>query len=288
MLPVAATAQAVMTWLMPDLPPASIRLDGQPSTGIVDMEIAYVAAHWPEVEHRYIYANLKRSWTMLDAGEPACYSFTLINAERLKRAYIVETIALPPLQLFVRAEAAAMLPFNADHQVDLAQLLAMRTLRGLLSEKRSYGVQLDAILRKRPPDASLKLTTIGSYGENIFSKMRLSRADYTIDYDFVYAYYQSRNPKLSGLQSVPIAGSGELLKSGFACPKTPWGKATAQRIDAILGTREGAQAMRRSLDNWLSPNTRQLYANQFAAFYRQRERPMRRFDDQQQARESKP
>ena len=275
-LPASAAAQAVMTWLMPDLPPASIRAPGQPSAGITDAQIAYVKAHWPEVEHRFVYANLKRSWTMLEAGEPACYSFTLINPERLKAAYIVDTGLLPPPQLVTRAELAAALPLNARHEVDLPKLLAMRELRGLLSEKRSFGASLDATLRQRPADASVELTVIGSYGENILSKMLLSRADYTIDYDFVVAYYKSRHPKMDELRSFPIAGNALPMRLGFACPRTAWGKATAHKIDTLLGSREGAQALRLSVDKWLSQDVRQRYEEQFSAFYRLREKPMLR------------
>ncbi|MQA39518.1 TIGR02285 family protein [Rugamonas aquatica] len=273
-LPASAAAQAVMTWLMPDLPPASIRARDQPSAGITDAQIAYVQAHWPEVQHRFVYANLKRTWTMLDAGEPVCYSFTLINAERLKRAHIVETGLLPPLQLVVRAEVAAALPLNANGEVDLPRLLAMPELRGLISEKRSFGTQLDTALRRRPPNSTLKQTVIGSYGENILSKMLLSRADYTIDYDFILAYYKDRNPRLGVLRSFPIAGNAEPIKLGFACPKTDWGKATARKLDELLASKEGARALRNSIDKWISPDARQRYAEQFSAFYRRREKPM--------------
>lgn len=277
-LPTIAAAQDVMTWLIPDLPPVSIHTGDRPGSGIVDTQIAYVTARWPEVEHRFVYANLKRSWTMLGAGQPVCYSFTLINPERLKTAYIVETGVLPPLHLVARPEAVSALPLNAKQEVDLPRLLAMRELRGLISERRSFGAQLDATLSQRPPDASLKLTTISSYGETILSKMLLSRADYTIDYDFVLSYYQGRNRKLAKVRSFPIANNSEPIKFGFACPKTPWGKATAQKIDSILGTREGAQAMRQSVESRLSHDSRQRYADQFTAFYRGREKPTLRPD----------
>ncbi|WP_436553386.1 TIGR02285 family protein [Janthinobacterium sp. LB3P118] len=265
--------QAVMTWLIPDLPPISIRSNDKPGAGIIDKEIAYVAAHWPEVEHRFVYANLKRSWAMLKAGLPACYSFALINPERLKVAYIVETGMLPPLHLLARSEVAGALPLTRQ-EVDLPLLLSMHELHGLISEKRSFGKPLDNMLRQRPADASLTLTTINNYGETIFSMMLLKRVDYTIDYDFILSYYQSRNHKLAGVRSFPIANNVEPVKFGFACPKTAWGKATARKIDGILGTRDGAQAMRHSVEAWLSQDTRRRYADQFGVFYRRRETPM--------------
>jgi len=61
---------------------------------------------------------------------------------------------------------------------------------------------------------------------------------------------------------------------GFACPKTPWGKATASKIDAILGTREGAHMLRQTAERWLGTDSRQRYGEQLASFYRQREKPM--------------
>lgn len=277
-LPDVAAAQAVMTWLIPDLPPVSIRTNDKPSAGIIDTQVAYLAAHWPEAEHRFVYANLKRSWSMLEAGKPACYSFTLITPERRKSAYIVETGVLPPLHLVVRPEVAAALPLNARQEVDLPRLLAMRELHGLISDKRSFGARLDATLRQRPPDASLKLTTISSYGEAILLSMLLNRADYTIDYDFILSYYQGRHHKLAQLRSFAIANNTQTIKFGLACPRTAWGKAAAQKLDGILGTREGAQMLRHSVEARLSQETRQRYADQFAAFYRRREKPTLQLD----------
>jgi len=274
LLPVMAGAQNVMTWLLPDLPPASIRLDGRPSDGMTDQQIAYIRARWPEVEHRLVYANLKRSWTLLEAGQPACYSFTLITPQRLEKAYIVPASLLPPPQLIFRRDAASALPLNAHHEVDLPSLLAQRQLRGLLSEKRSFGITIDRTLRQRADNVIMEVTPIGSYGENIFTRLLLNRADYTIDYDFVHAYYLSHDPMLRELQTRPIAGSNTPVTMGFACPKTPWGKATASKIDAILGTREGAHMLRQTAERWLGTDSRQRYGEQLASFYRQREKPM--------------
>ncbi|MBY0557926.1 MAG: TIGR02285 family protein [Burkholderiaceae bacterium] len=274
LLPVMAGAQNVMTWLVPDLPPASIRVDGRPSDGMSDQQIAFLRARWPEAEHRVVYANLKRSWTLLEAGQPACYSFTLITPQRLEKAYIVPASLLPPPLLIFRRDAASALPLNARHEVELATLLTQRQLRGLLSEKRSFGAAIDRTLRQRPDHVTLEVTPIGSYGENIFTRLLLNRADYTIDYDFVHAYYLSRDPMLRDLQTRPIAGSNTPITMGFACPKTPWGKAAASKIDAILGTREGAQMLRQTAERWLGNDSRQRYGEQLSAFYRQREKPM--------------
>ncbi|MFC0169699.1 TIGR02285 family protein [Pseudoduganella danionis] len=271
--PVMAMAQNVMTWLMTDLPPASIRVAGLPSDGITDQQIAYIRAHWPEVEHRVAYANLKRSWALLEAGQQACYSFTLITPQRLERAYIVPTSVLPPPQLIFRRDALPSLPLNAQHEVDLERLLAQRQLRGLLSEKRSFGLTIDHALQQRSAQALLEVTPVGSLGENIFARLLVNRTDYTIDYDFVYAYYLKRDPMLRELLTLPIAGNAAPIRVGFACPRTAWGKATALKISSILATREGVQMLRQSTERWLSPESRQRYSDALEAFYHARENP---------------
>lgn len=272
-LPVTALAQNVMTWLMTDLPPASIRRNGLPSDGMTDQQIAFIRARWPEVEHRVVYANLKRSWALLDAGQQACYSFTLITPQRLERAHIVPTSLLPPPQLIFRRDALATLPLNAQHEVELDRLLAQRQLRGLLSEKRSFGLTIDHALQQRPASALLEVTPVGSFGENIFARLMVNRSDYTIDYEFVYTYYLKRDPMLHELQTLPIAGNTTPIRVGFACPRTAWGKATALKIGSILATRDGVQMLRQSTERWLSTESRHRYSAMLEDFYRARENP---------------
>lgn len=274
-LQLAAPAQAAeqMTWLMSDFPPVTIPAGGQPTNGIADQIVRYLAAHWGHDDHRYVYANSKRTWVMLEQGSKACFAAALRVPERERVAYFSNTSLVPPPVLVVRSDIAAELPRNAAGEVELGQLLAGRKYRGAIVDNRSYGPQLDAMLAQRPGNALLEKTATGDYGRNVLLMVARGRADYTIDYDFALAYGQSLQPELEPLRTLAIANNTHAVVAGVACPRTPWGRAMIRKIDQILGTPDGADMLMRAQNSWLTEHGKQRYRAQMLEFQRQRAKP---------------
>jgi uncharacterized protein (TIGR02285 family) len=270
-----AQARDKMSWLMPDVPPASMPVDGKPSTGIADQIVLYISAHWPDAEHQFIYANPKRTWLMIERGEQACVVAALRNAEREKLAYFVDTNLVPPLQLVVQEATLPHLPLNARGEADLEKLLADPALRGIVVERRSYGAAVDELLARRPANSRLETTSVGDYGRNVLKLVAHGRADYTLDYDYALLYASRSEPDIGKLATVPIAQNSKPMLGGIACPRNAWGLATARRIDQIVGTPEGAAAMIRAQSSWHTPASLRRYAAQINEFQRQRARAAR-------------
>lgn len=266
-------AQEQMTWLMSDFPPVTIPVHGAPTNGIADQIVRYLAAHWGHDDHRYVYANSKRTWNMLEQGSKACFAAALRTPERERTAYFSNTSLVPPPVLIVRADAVAALPLNAAGEVDMAQLLSRRQYRGAIVDNRSYGPQLDAMLAQHAATANLEKTAIGDYGRNVLLMVARSRADYTLDYDFALAYGQTVQPDLARLRSVAIAGISQAVVAGVACPRTPWGRSMIQKIDQILGTAAGAEMLMRAQNAWLTDAGKQRYRSQMLEFQRLRAKP---------------
>ena len=271
--PGAPQARDKMSWLMPDVPPASMPVDGKPTSGIADQVVLYISARWPEAEHQFIYANPKRSWLMIERGEPACVVAALRNAEREKLAHFVDTNLVPPVQLVVQHTSLARLPLNVHGEVDLRKVLADPALRGIVVERRSYGAAVDSLIAGRPAGSRLETTAVGDYGRNVLKMVAHGRADYTIDYDYALQYAGRSEPEIVRLHTVPIAQSNKPVLGGIACPRNAWGLAAARRIDRIVGTREGAAAMIKAQNSWHTQASRQRYAAQISEFQRQRSRP---------------
>ncbi|MGW8394900.1 TIGR02285 family protein [Pseudoduganella sp. HUAS MS19] len=269
----AAQARDTMTWLMPDIPPASMPVGGKPTTGIADQIVLYLSTHWPDAEHRFIYANPKRTWLMVERGERACVVAALRNAERDRLAYFVNTNLVPPLQLVAQESTLPRLPLNAQGEVDLEKLLAHPALRGIIVERRSYGAAVDALLAKRPASSRMESTSVGDYGRNVLKLVTRGRADYTLDYDYALQYASKSEPEIGALKTVPIAQNNRPMLGGIACPRNAWGKATVKRIDQIVGTAAGAAAMIKAQNSWHTPASQQRYAAQISEFQRQRAKP---------------
>jgi hypothetical protein len=57
-----ASAQARMTWMLPDFPPVSMPVDGRPGDGITHALLKFIVARWDGQDHHYVIANSKRIW----------------------------------------------------------------------------------------------------------------------------------------------------------------------------------------------------------------------------------
>jgi uncharacterized protein (TIGR02285 family) len=77
------------------------------------------------------------------------------------------------------------------------------------------------------------------------------RADYTLEYDYTVNYLRSRDPSLGVLKVLPIAGFQPVATS-VACPRTPWGRSTIEKVDQLLTKVSSNPMYRASLEKWAS------------------------------------
>lgn len=178
---------------------------------------------------------------------------------------------MPPPQLIVRQDRRDTLPLDASGAVDLEALLNDGSLRGILTQGRSYGPVLDGMLGGPVARPQLQHVFGGDYGSQLLAMLAQDRADYTIDYPNVLV--ASRAAAGSPLMALPIKGASEPVVSGIACPRTPWGQAAIRLIDKALGTPEGAALLRDTLRISLPPDTQRAYKDAWDSFFAQRARP---------------
>lgn len=257
-----------ITWLMSENVNIMTVKDGN---GRTPRLVNYLRRTWPQVGHELLIANTKRSWQMIENGQPVCRINAVRTPEREKTAYFINTQLTPPAHLMVRRDKLTQLPRNAAGEVQLPRLLADPDLRGALVDSRSYGTAIDDMLARRPPEAALTFYAPRDFGARVLQMVALDRADYAIDYDM--ALPMTRDVK--SLVSVPIQDAGDMVLSGIACPRTPWGLAAIRGVDRAIGRPEGAAFLRAGLMRWITPETRAHYAARFTAFYRERARPSR-------------
>lgn len=272
-LPAAEPVKRI-TWLVGDaLKPGSGQEAARPS----DELIGFIKTRLTDIEHPQQLANAKRSWQFLAQGSEMCVANSVLTAERARVAYFTQTALMPPPQLVVRRDRLGDVPLNSAGQVVLARLFAQGKLRGALVEGRSFGPEIDAQLQvqmKRQEAASdVALYTFGDFGSRVLPMLVRGRADYAIEYDLALVWLAGSEPNIDELTTVPIQGAAEPLRVGIACPRTAWGLAAVKRVDAALGSPEGAALLRQMMVQQLTPQTRQRYALQFEAFYAARSRP---------------
>lgn len=258
-----ALAQQQITWLMPEL-----QASASPTRqGMAQPVADYLRRHWGgDTQHVVELTNAKRAWVALQGGESVCHLMMLHTPEREARAYFVDTHLLPPAQFVVREDRVGQLPLNARGEVDLKQLWRDTRLRGVLVSGRSYGAGLDQLLALRP-SGTMQALTVTDFGAGLLQMLSLNRADYTLEYDFTVMLMRQRVPALQQLRMLPIAGQDEMLRSGVACPRTAWGRATIARVDELINSPAGRQLLRGMVPDWLSPEASKRYGDRIAAFY---------------------
>lgn len=274
--PSSQTAVKRIIWLTPDSTQVG---QSRVGFGVADRLVKYVSAQLPDIEHSVVRANAKRSLKMLQQGETACHASLIRSAEREQIAYFSNTLLLTPMQLIVRADKFEALPRDAQGEVDLRKLLADETLRGVLTDKRSYGEYIDAILATRPENRAVFSHSHGDFGGKLLQMLLADRADYLIDYptamDLLLNHSPGSDPQ--ALRNLPIQGASELVVGGVACPRTAWGLAAITQIDRALSTPAGVALLRESSDRLLRPDARRVCASRQDAFYKDRARPSKVF-----------
>ncbi|HEY8877626.1 MAG TPA: hypothetical protein VIN03_08700 [Roseateles sp.] len=245
--------------------------DGERTRRPADELTQWLQAHLPGVTLKPTAANAERSWALIRQRQRVCHAGAARTPERERLAVFTNTWLVPPPQLIVRQDRRDALPVDAQGAVDLAALLGGASLRGIVTQGRSYGPALDALLGAAPASPQLQHVFGGDYGSQLLTMLTQGRADYTIDYPNVLV--ASRSAVDGALAALPIQGAGEAVVSGIACPRTPWGQAAIRLIDTALGTPEGAAMLRDTLRVSLPLDTQQVYRDAWDAFFKQRARP---------------
>jgi uncharacterized protein (TIGR02285 family) len=247
--------------------------DGDRMRRPADELTQWLQARLPGVALRPVVANAERSWSLIREQKGACHAGAARTPERERLAYFTNTWLVPPPQLIVRQDRRAALPLDANGAVDLEAVLGDASLRGVVSQGRSYGPALDAMLGAAPDGPQMRHVFGGDYGSNLLPMLLQDRADYTLDYPNTLVALASRPTGDTPLAALRVKGASEPVISGIACPRTPWGRAAIKLIDRALGTPEGAAMLRDTLSISLPPDTQHAYREAWDAFFKLRARP---------------
>lgn len=264
-----------IVWLTPDATQVG---QARVGFGVAEKMVKFVSSQLPEIEHTLVRANAKRSLQMLERGEAACHPSMIRSSERERIAYFSNTLLLPPMQLIARADKIESLPRDSQGAVDLSRLLADPSLRGALTERRSYGEYIDGIIAARPENKRVQSYSPGDFGGKLLQMLLADRADYLIDFptsmDLVLNSMESRH---EALQALPIQGANDFMVIGVACPRNAWGLEAIHAIDRVLSTPAGVALMRESSARLLRPEARRVCSAKQDAFYKERARPGKSF-----------
>lgn len=270
-----AEDKPVMRWWQVHLPPYSILVNDQPTTGAADERLRLIMAQWPEVKHEFINVKSGRLWK--DLAEPdanACNNTAIITPEREKNFYLSATNLVAPVDVIAKPSVLKNMAKNARGEVLPGALFDRNDLTGIINPGRSYGVVLGTMLSRRSPKAKIEEVIPWSGNTNVLEMIANGRADYTLEFERTLTYLTVTTPRLkdAGLETAHIAG-GAMSQVGIACPRNAWGYAAIKKIDAIVTSLARNPEFQQNNNMWISAKERAYLKTASDEFFKARAKP---------------
>ena len=266
-----AAAKERIWWLVRDLPPFTIFEGPEKGQGVVDRLLPQLIAQMPEYDHSIVRVNRARGIQMLqDASSFTCDPTLLWTQERAGYVHFsMPLLGVMSGGLVVRKEDEALLaPFLTGHEVDLHGLLNQTSLKLGIVAERSYGTQIDEILRQLP-DSALSRHYGNDATANQLQMQQLGRLHMVMGYWPEVRYLiQQQGGSLGDYQFHPVRGVNRYQFLHVGCSDSALGREAVAHIDQLLPTLR-QETLPGLYARWLDPELQAMYLEQSKQFFKQ-------------------
>jgi len=266
-----AAAKERLLWLVRDLPPFTIFEGTEKGQGVIDRLLPLLIEQMPEYDHSIVRVNRARGIQMLqDPNTFTCDPTLLWTPERAEYVHFsIPSLGVLSGGLVVRKAGEAVLaPFLTDNEVDLPGLMSHTPLKLGIVAERSYGTQIDEILRQLPGSALSR-----HYGNdataNQLQMQRLGRLHMVMGYWPEVRYLiQQQGGSLGDYQFHPVRGVNRYQFLHVGCSDSALGREAVAHIDQLLPTLR-QETLPGLYARWLDPELQATYLEQSKQFFKQ-------------------
>ncbi|KPM61823.1 hypothetical protein HB13667_19060 [Pseudomonas putida] len=264
-----ASAKERIFWLVRDLPPFTILEGPEKGQGVIDQLLPLLIRQMPEYDHSILRVNRARGIQMLqDPKSFTCDPTLLWTPERAEYVrFSVPSLGVLSGGLVLRKESEALVaPYLDGQEVDLLNLLSKTPLKLGVVAERSYGTQIDAILRQLPDTAFSR-----HYGNdataNLLQMQQLGRLRMVLGYWPEVRYLVDlQGGALADYQFHPVKGVNRYQFLHVGCSNSELGREAIAHIDQLL------PALRRDVlpglyARWLDPALQEDYLEESKRFF---------------------
>ncbi|MDE1950136.1 MAG: TIGR02285 family protein [Burkholderiales bacterium] len=252
--PSAAWSRDTITWASLDFPPWMILEGPHRGQGVWDELQQYLIDALPEYDHRVQVMNNERYELLARQGEKVCkvYYFKTPARERLLH-YSIPSVVFLANQVVMRADKAALL--GHPTHLSLAALLQDPRFAGTVVKGRSYGPQIDALLRAHLAQGRVReaVTT----NESLFQYLADGRTDYILEFPAVRDFFEQDLSARPALVNIAIDEADPANLTYVTCVRNAWGAAVIARVDRLLERRIASPAHRSATLRWYLPADQQ-------------------------------
>ncbi|OLF56066.1 TIGR02285 family protein [Pseudomonas chlororaphis] len=273
-LPQLSHARDTLLWILRDLPPMTIFEGPQKGLGVIDQALPALMASLPEYDHQVVHVNRARGLQMLRELPFVCDPALLFNSQRAQWI----AFSIPSLRMLSNSLAArrqdrpGLQAFIHEEQIDLPALLASTEHSVGVVAERSYGEQIDSLLKQAPAHA-----LVAHYGNsavgNLLQMQQHGRLETLLGYQPEIRFQAQRQGiDPGGLEFYPIQGMPKYQSVNVGCSNTPQGRQAVEHINqALIGLREGT--LLELYAQWLEPALREQYRSDALAFFHEPAQP---------------
>lgn len=264
-----ASAKERLFWLVRDLPPFTILEGPEKGQGVIDQLLPLLIRQMPEYDHSIVRVNRARGIQMLqDPKSFTCDPTLLWTPERAEYVrFSVPSLGVLSGGLVLRKDSEALVaPYLDGQEVDLHGLLSKAPLKLGVVAERSYGTQIDAILRQLPDSAFSR-----HYGNdataNLLQMQQLGRLRMVLGYWPEVRYLvEQQGGALADYRFHPVQGVNRYQFLHVGCSNSELGREAIVHIDQLL------PALRRDVlpglyARWLDPALQEDYLEESKRFF---------------------
>lgn len=266
-----AAAKERLLWLVRDLPPFTIFEGTEKGQGVIDRLLPLLIEQMPEYDHSIVRVNRARGIQMLqDPNTFTCDPTLLWTPERAEYVHFsIPSLGVLSGGLVVRKAGEALLaPFLTDNEVDLPGLMSHTPLKLGIVAERSYGTQIDEILRQLP-DSALSRHYGNDATANQLQMQQLGRLHMVMGYWPEVRYLiQQQGGSLGDYQFHPVQGVNRYQFLHVGCSDSALGREAVAHIDQLLPTLR-QETLPGLYARWLDPELQATYLEQSKQFFKQ-------------------
>lgn len=252
-IPMVGFANDTITWMEADFPPFLIH-DGEfVGEGYGDTGTDIIIENLPQYKHQQIIANLSRQYKFFKQQDNVCSVGLYKNPEREEFMYFsIPVFFSLPNVLIINQEKYK--DFGEQRVVSLAEVLKGNKLIIGHSNNRSYGVEIDQIIKEYGSDDNLFLYEGRELALNSFEMLKRDRLDAIIGSPEEVLFQAERLGIRDQLMTITIEENQQSLESWFSyvvCSMTPWGKQVIEDVNKILIEQRPTDRYRATYERWL-------------------------------------
>ncbi len=258
-----SSAKDAITWMEVNMPPQFIQGGAEANHGYGDVITAILKEQMPEYEHYTMVTNVIRHFNRFKQGEHVCSVGLYKTAERESFMHFSMPcmLVLPPVLVIKKDKLAT---FGEHKSVRLDDILQNKDCIIGLGKDRSYGSEIDSIIKRYPDRDNLLFFTGQELTTNFFKMLLRDRIDGLIGTPDEIMFQAEKMGIRDTIATLTIEENQRNYAGWLGvvgCSKTEWGRSAIDTINKVLLKQRPSERYRAAYERWLDANSLETYRN---------------------------